>query len=137
MDKENDMLRVLAETVIRKTIKDINNSERSIRNWVNMALDFSEGRFQRTFFKTADDMLKNTKSPYYDLIKDSIANTDEERFLQFGMNLGYNSCTMGVKKILENEVLYGFNIPWSISIRLEAEKLSEDPESYNSVLTQG
>ncbi len=138
MDKENDMLRILIETVIRKTIKEINDSpERSIRNWVNMALNFSEGKFQRTFFKTADDMLKNTKSPYYDLIKDSAANTDEERLLQFGMNLCYNSCTIGVRKILENEILYGFNIPWTVSFRMSGEHISENSKIYDTIITQG
>ena len=46
------MTRILVKTMVRKTIRDIKDSpERSIRNLVDMALNFSEGRFQQDFFR--------------------------------------------------------------------------------------
>ncbi|MCD8118039.1 MAG: hypothetical protein LUE29_00865 [Lachnospiraceae bacterium] len=134
----NDMNRVLIETIVKKTLKDLKNSpERSTRNLVDMALHFSDGRFQRSFFETASTMLENPVSPYYDLIKDAAAHVDPERILTFGMNLGYNSCTVGAKKIRENESCCGFNIPWTISIALSEQRLNDDPECYSAVLTEG
>lgn len=49
---ENNMSRILIETTVRQTLKGIKeNPKRSIRNLVDMALHFSQGRFQSHFFK--------------------------------------------------------------------------------------
>ena len=48
---EHNMSRILIETTVRQTLKGITeNPKRSIRNLVDMALHFSEGRFQSRFF---------------------------------------------------------------------------------------
>lgn len=49
---ENNISRILIETTVRQTLKGLNEDpKRSIRNLVDMALYFSEGRFQRHFFR--------------------------------------------------------------------------------------
>lgn len=49
-----DISRVLIETVVRKMLREAKDSpERSIRNLVDMALYFSDGRIQRNFFTVA------------------------------------------------------------------------------------
>ncbi len=134
----DSMSRILIETIVRRTLKDLKDSpERSVRNLVDMALSSSEGRFQRSFFTVAETMLKNEKSAYYDVIKDVVANVETERILQFGMNLGYNSCTEGAEKIRKKEAACGFNIPWTISLNIDMERVTDNPESYDTVLTQG
>ena len=90
----NDTSRILIETIVRKTLREIKASPgRSTRNLIDMALNFSEGRFQRNFFEAAQTMLTNEKSPYYELIRDTVAHVDCERLLRFGMNVGYHGCT--------------------------------------------
>ncbi|MCD8249429.1 MAG: hypothetical protein LUC60_06215 [Lachnospiraceae bacterium] len=134
----DSMSRILIETIVRRTLKDLKDSpERSIRNLVDMALNSSEGRFQRSFFTVAEAMLKNENSAYYDIIKDTVANVETDRILQFGMNLGYNSCTEGAEKIRKKEAADGFNIPWTISMDVDMEKIIKEPECYDAVLTQG
>ncbi len=134
----NDISRVLVETVVKKTLKDLKDSpERSTRNLVETALNFSEGRFQHEFFSMADTMLKNEQSPYYALIRDAVAHVDSDRMLNFGMNLGYNSCTYGAKKIRKNEGVCGYNIPWAIYLNMDEERLMSDIESYDNVISQG
>ena len=55
-----DISRVLIETVVRKMLREAKDSpERSIRNLVDMALYFSDGRIQRNFFTVAQEMLRN------------------------------------------------------------------------------
>ncbi len=50
---ENSISRILIETVVRRTLKDMKeNPERSIRNLVDTALHFPEGNFQKNFFQT-------------------------------------------------------------------------------------
>ena len=47
---ENSMSRILIETTVRQTLKGLQDDpKRSIRNVVNMALHFSDGRFQSRF----------------------------------------------------------------------------------------
>lgn len=81
-----------------KSIK--NDPERGARNLVDLAMQFSEGRFQKNFFSAAQTMLQNENSAYYGLIRDIATYTDETRLFTFGMNLGYNGCTVGVKRML-------------------------------------
>lgn len=112
---ENSMSRILIETTARQTLKGLKeNPKRSIRNLVDMALHFSEGRFQSRFFQTAHTMLEHEESAYYTLIEDAVNHIETEHLVKFGMNLGYNSCTWGAQRIRMNEKRLGFNIPWTV-----------------------
>ncbi len=135
---ENDSTRILIETMVRKTLRDIKNSpERSIRNLVDMALHFSEGRFQRNFFALVQSMLQNEDSPYYGLIEDAVAHTDPNRILRFGMNLGYNSCTLGARVIRQTEEREGYNVPWVLSLAFPSACLPQRMNRYQSAIDQG
>jgi len=135
---ENSMSRILIETVVRKTLKDMKEDpERSIRNLVDMAMHFSEGRFQTNFFRIAQTMLKNENSPYYALLRNISSSVDTERLVTFGMNLGYNSCTLGAKKIRENEQDLGCNIPWTVAFQTEGSKISEHLSEYHAAVADG
>lgn len=73
---ENSMSRILIETTVRQTLKELReNPKRSIRNLVDMALQFSDGRFQSQFSKTTRTMLENENSAYYTLIADAAKDT--------------------------------------------------------------
>ena len=70
---ENSMSKIIIETTVRQTLKSLKEDpKRSIRNLVDMALQFSKGRFQSRFFETAHTMLENENSAYYDLIYNAI-----------------------------------------------------------------
>lgn len=135
---KNSMSRILIETVVRNTLKNIKESpERSIRNLIDMALHVSEGRFQQNFFQTAQTMLQNENSPYYALVRDVVANVDTERLVNFGMNLGYNSCTIGAKQIRENESELGFNIPWAVAFDTDIQQSPEYLPEYHIAIEDG
>lgn len=135
---ENNMSRILIETVVRRTLKDMKeNPERSIRNLVDMALHFSEGRFQKNFFQAAQTMLKNENSPYYALLRNISSSVDTERLVTFGMNLGYNSCTLGAKKIRENEQELGCSIPWTVAFQTDRIQISGRLAGYHAAVADG
>ncbi len=116
---KTNLNRTLIETTIRNSIKQIKNDpERSMRNLIDMALSFSNGRFQKHFLEVAQTMLQKETSCYYKIIPDLVANGDTERIVTFGMNIGYNGCTLGAQTIRELEATEHFNIPWSISLEL-------------------
>lgn len=135
---EDTISRILVTSVVRKALKDMKESpERAARNLVDMALRFSEGQFQQRFFSTAQTMLENENSGYYGLIRNTMSYVDTERLFTFGMNLGYNGCTVGAKVIREREKIQGFNIPWTVVLRLEEQTCEEHREHYRDLIRQG
>lgn len=134
----NTISRVLIETVVKKALRDIKDSpERSMRNLVDMALQFSNGRFQRVFFETTQTMLQNEDSAYYRLVRDAAYSVSEDRVLTFGVNLGYSSCTYGAKIIRETESKEHFNIPWALSLGVDEASWSKHASRYQEVISEG
>lgn len=130
--------RVLIETMLRKAIRDIKDSpKRSTRNMIDMALNFSDGRFQKHFFQSAQKMLKNEQSAYYTLVLDAVNHIDEERLIGFGINLGYNGCTVGAKRIREIEEHDCYDIPWTIALMIDTTNYSLHEAAYRSLVEQG
>lgn len=135
---ENSMSRILIETTVRQTLKGLKeNPKRSIRNLVDMALHFSEGRFQSRFFETAHTMLEHEESAYYTLIEDAVNHIETEHLVTFGMNLGYNSYTWGAQRIRMNEKRLGFNIPWTVLFLMEASQYSAHFPQYDLAIQEG
>jgi len=137
-DMQHTLTRSLIETLVRGKLSDLQtNPERTTRNLVDMALHFSKGRFQKHFFKISQTMLQDENSPYYQMVYHAVANIKHDRLLQFGMNLGYNSCTYGAQIIRKSEEQYGFNIPWCITLYLNPMVLKHNPEQYHKLLQEG
>jgi len=135
---DNDFSRALIEGIVRRSLRNMKDSpERSIRNLIDMALNFSEGQFQRSFFESMQNTLRNEKGAYYGLIRDMAVTIDPDRLLSFGMNLGYNSCTMGAHTIREIEGREGYNIPWSIALELDGTGYAQHTDAYHDLIKQG
>jgi len=130
--------RILIETIVRKTLREIQSApERNIRNLVDMALNFSKGRFQKKFFASTQRMLTNEQSAYYQLVRNVVNNIDHDRLLRFGMNIGYNSCTLGARKIREIEKTEGFDIPWALYLEINSDAFRRHREAYDALFCQG
>ena len=82
-------------------------------------------------------MLQDPVSAYYGLVKDVLANTDHDRLMTFGVNLGYESCSKGAKVIRRLEAEGGFNIPWAMALQMSGAYLEKQPDIYESILNQG
>lgn len=135
---ENSISRILVGTAVKEAIKSIkDDSDRGIRNLIDMALQLSEGRFQQNFFSAAQTMLQNEHSAYYGLVRDTISNADADRLYTFGMNLGYNGCTVGAQRIRENERNMGCNIPWAFTIQIDGSHFEENLQRYHAVIWEG
>ena len=83
------------------------------------------------------EFLQNQNSAYYDLITDLTDHVDKHILSTFGMNVGYNGCTRGVKRIREVEDLENFSVPLSLSMSLDEEKLAEKDSIYQEIIRQG
>lgn len=135
---KRDLNYILIETTVRKTLREISSSpERSIRNIVDLAMHFSKGRFQKHFFGTAQEVLLNSKSAYYNLIEDIVSHVNHDTLTSFGINVGYNSFTKGAKIIRQTKMEQKFNIPWSLTLHLGKENLLLHQQMYDSLIAQG
>lgn len=134
----NNMTQLLIRTIVKKALNDIKEfPERNSRNLVDMALNFSNGRFQKSFFETAQKMLHNEHSIYYKLIQDIAFNVDTDRILTFGINVGYTSCTVGAETIRKIEHEQMFNIPWSLTLITDLQNNPNAIHAYQSIIRQG
>lgn len=135
---KKDMNQILIEAAIHGSMRDLSRApERTIRNLVDLALNFSNGRFQRNFLANAQTMLKNKKSAYYDLLRNAIADVDHDTLATFGLNVGYNGCTKGGKKIRAIKEEEHFAVPWLMSFMITKDSWEKHKERYFSAVTEG
>lgn len=135
---KNNTSRIITETIVRNAIKDIKDSpKRSTRNLVDMALHFSNGKFQQLFFQAVQTMLENEGSVYYDLVHDIVTHANTERLITFGMNLGYNGCTIGSRKIRNLSETEQINVPWLVSLHIDTVHYPVNQPHYKRAITQG
>lgn len=137
-DEKQYVSYMLVETVVKNALKNMKDCpERGIRNLADMALQFSESRFQKSFLTDIQTMLQNENSAYYELVRKIISYTDTERLYTFGMNVGYNGCTVGARRIRENEKKLNFNIPWAITLLTDETHFEENQQKYHAALRDG
>ena len=132
------MSRILIETMVKRALRDINdNPERGIRNLVDLGLNFSKGRFQRNILGAIQTLLKNEDSEYYTLLRNIVTYVDNDILFNFGMNIGYNSCTLGAKKIREWEKEKGYNVPWVVTMEVDGQSFNRAPNRYKGLIAEG
>lgn len=135
--KTATMNRLLIKATVHRTLERLTEApEREIRNLIDMGMAFSNGRFQKQIFATAQTMLQNPDSAYYTLVNQAANHIDHKRLLTFVMNIGYESCTKGAATIRTIEAKEGFNIPWAITLSLDAAVTNAHPEYYERLLNQ-
>lgn len=130
--------KIIVEETIKKAFESIEESpERGARNLLELARDVSNGRFQKRFFTQARKALDNGGSPYYDLVKDVVENVDHDVLTTFGLNLGYNGCTVGARLIREREARDRVNIPWAMHL-VAHERIEDDIlDLFSDIIHQG
>lgn len=129
------MNEVLVRTIVKKAIRNLKiDPERTIRNLVDMAVQFADSRFQQEFYSCAQRILSNDHSGYYTLAKDSLSQVNEETLLNFSMNLGYNGLYLGAKNTREFRQREGYHIPWTISLTVMQDTLCD---LHHELICQG
>ena len=135
--KREAITRTILDTIVDRAIRDIaEDSQRSLRKLVDMGQTFAKGPFQKRYIGTIQHMLENGGSPYYDLVQDTVRNTDRTCLRTFGINIGWQSWTVGAQQIRDTEAKEGFDIPWSLTFRLEKVSPSAHKD-YLRLLDEG
>ena len=114
-----DITRSFIETAVDKALRDIQRDpRRSVRNLVDLGQRLSRGKYQSHFLKTAQRMLEQGDSAYYEVAQRAAGDIDHDVIKTFGINVGYNGLTRGAKRIRELEAKMGINIPWCITLEI-------------------
>lgn len=130
-----NMSRIIVNTVVKKAIRDLKSDpERTIRNLVDMALQFADSRIQEEFYSSAQKLLSDETSGYYALVKDSVTKVDEDALLTFCMNLGFNGLYQGAAVIREQEQNLQCSIPWTVSLMVTEGKICD---CHHALIRQG
>lgn len=136
--RQEEMKRLIVESVAERGINSVREDpERSVRKLVDLGQDFSKGRFQKQFFRLCEHLLADDDSPYYRLLIALVHQADAKRLRTFGVNLGWQSWTVGANRIREIEGREGFQVPWSLTFHLGARDSFLDPERFDQVLAEG
>lgn len=111
----NLLKRAIIEAAISKGLHDIKNDpKRGIRNLVDLGIHFAKGDFQKSILNMIQGVLSNLDSSYYNVVSDIIDNIDHNIIKTFGMNIGFNSWTEGVKRIRHHKQKFGYSVPWVV-----------------------
>ena len=124
-------------TIVDRAIQDIaQDPQRSLRKLVDMGQMFAKGPFQKHYIGVIQHMLENGGSPYYSLVRDTVRNTDRTALRTFGINVGWQSWTLGAERIRAVEAQENYKVPWSLTLRLE-EMDVQDPAGCRRLLDEG
>lgn len=133
-----DLKRMIVESLAERAIRRIQEDpKRSVRKLVDMGRQFSSGRFQSEFFKLSEHLLSNEKSPYYCLLLTLAQKVDPLRLKTFGVNLGWQSCTVGAGQIRAIEETENISIPWCSVFHLGCSGGPLSPEALDRLLSEG
>lgn len=128
---------ILIENSVKKALKDIqDNPKRTIRNLVDYGLEFAKGGFQKQSLQLAQQLLADENCRYYELIRNAVDHVDSKTLLSFGMNVGYNACTMGVKRIRLLEAREQMHIPWCLFLKVK-DFDEEHQKQFCRILEEG
>ncbi len=135
---KKDINQMLIESVVRRTLKNISASpKRSLRNIIDLALNFSSGPFQNQFLRAVQSMLLNQKSAYYKVAKNAADFVSHDTLCHFGINVGYNGCTKGADLIRQTEKAEHFAVPWSLTFLTDNKSWTENRKFYDDFICQG
>lgn len=135
----NTLTYTMIQSAINRGLEEISQDvERGVRNLVDLGAMFSKGRYQRGFFKTAQDELLRDGSVFFSIARDLVNHVDRRILKGFCINLGYGSWAAGARHIRSIEEKEGFNVPWTFILSCEADTSAADvSERFPALFAQG
>lgn len=116
----NDKItKALIRTTIKKALADVQRDpKRSVRNLVDLGLNFADGSNQRYFLDITRMYLSSENSAYFRLAENIVNEFDHDKLTHYGINFGYNGCTLGARIIREQQAKLGCHIPFLLAFNV-------------------
>lgn len=116
----NAFPRLVVESLVSRSIRKIaDDPERGLRNLVDMGAAMAKGRFQKQYMKIVQGVLRSENCPYYELVCRLTRSTSTSNLTAFGVNVGWQSWTVGARRIRAYESAHSVDVPWSLTLRME------------------
>ena len=132
--KNGSVGRHMLQATLTSAFRD-NGPKRSFRNLVELGEKFSAGRRQRAFFSAIREMLRKDSSAYYLLWERVVRDTDHDCLQTFGINVGYNGCTSGIRTLRALERIHRCGIPAIVGACYNGREM--DARALEELLRQG
>lgn len=132
--KSGSIRRHMLQATLTSAFRD-EGPKRAFRNLVELGEKFSAGRRQRAFFTTVREMLRKDSSAYYLMWERVVRDTDHDCLQTFGINVGYNGCTAGVRTLRALERINHCGIPSILGACYNGEEM--DGRELEDLLRQG
>ena len=136
--RNDKITKALLRTTIKKALADIKRDpKRSVRNLVDLGLNFAEGCNQREIFDITQHSLSNENSAYFRLAENMASELDHEKLTTFGLNFGYNGCTSGARLLREKQTELGCHLPFLITFTIDSRPDALTVSDISSAIEQG
>ena len=136
--RNDKITKALLRTTIKKALADIKRDpKRSVRNLVDLGLNFAEGCNQREIFDLTQQYLSNENSAYFRLAENMACELDHEKLTTFGLNFGYNGCTSGARLLREKQKELGCHLPFLITFTIDSRPDALTVAEVESAIEQG
>ena len=116
----NAFTRAVVESVVGHAIRRIAaDPERGLRSLVDMGVTAATGRFQKHYMNIIQGVLEDPECPYYEMVCRTARQTENRNLTTFGVNVGWESWTVGARRIRAWEAARGVDVPWSLTLHME------------------
>ena len=133
--RKETLMHATIQNIVKNRLNKVNlDTNRSLRQLIDYGRTFSTGRFQKYYLDLIQTALKNDNSNYFELIKKLTKETEQNRVLDFFINLGYDSWTYNANMIRKQTENLKINIPWLITLDTD-ENMTLTNEEY--IISQG
>lgn len=128
----------LIRTTIKKALADVRRDpKRSVRNLVDLGLNFADGSNQRYFLDITRMYLSSDNSAYFRLAENIVNEYDHDKLTHYGINFGYNGCTMGARMIRERQAELGCHIPFLLAFNISSSENALTAEDIAKTIREG
>ena len=109
----NDLNRILIENAVRLSLRNFDcDDKRCLRKLIDTGIHLAGKGDKNHIFENIGELFADEDSLYYPAVSKLMKNSDREKFIQFGINLGYNTFNKAATTIQQNTRQYNKNIPW-------------------------
>lgn len=136
--KNDKITKALLRATIKKALADIQHDpKRSVRNLVDLGLNFAEGCNQKEIFDITQHYLSNENSAYFKLAENIVNEIDHDKLINYGLNFGYNGCTSGARLLREKQTALGCHLPFLITFTINEREDSLTVDEIKFAVMQG
>ena len=132
----NDINRIIIENAVRLNLRNFDfDDKRCIRKLIDTGIHLTGKNDEEGIFVSIGELFRDENSMYYPAVAKLMKNYDKDKFIHFGINLGYNTFNKAARTIRQRSAQYNKTIPWIADMDVTPENESGYSTATFSKLT--